>query len=256
MDNVLIDTSEMDKFAKKLALLPKQALPNAVRNCLNSAAFNMKTKTLPESGEKNFENRTKNFFKANSTFNKATGFNMDTMHSIVGMSSDRLKDKSTNYAVKDLEQQEHGGNINKKSFIPMKQARTGKSNSRVVASKNRMNVINEKNITSLNRGSSKNRKQQFIRAVIYAKSHQDGLVLGHRTRSGGRTLFRVDEVSQNIKSKKLRLKLTPIYNVQKGRKISVTATHFVEEASNKTKKMIPLFFKEASEFQFKKHLKI
>lgn len=256
MDNVVIDASEMENFAKKLALLPKQALPSAVRNCLNDAAFNMKTKTLPESGDKNFTNRTKTFFKANSTFKKAVGFDMNTMHSVVGMSSDRLKDKSNNYAVRDLEKQEHGGSINKKAFIPMKQSRVGNSNNRVVKSGNRMAVINDQKITSLNRGSSPNRKQQFIRAVIYAKSKEDGLVLGHRTKDGGRTLFKIDEVSQNIKTRKLRLKMKPIYNVKNGRKINVKPTHFVEEAANKTKKMIPLLFKEAAEFQFNKHLKI
>ena len=256
MNNVVVDTREIETFAKKLGTLPKQALPSAVRNTLNSLAFDVKQRSLPISARKNFENRSKNFFKANSAVKQATGFNLQTMHSVVGMSEDRLQNKKTNYAVKDLEQQEQGGTIDKRSFVPMKQARTGNSNNKTVRKNASMQSINGKRITQTNRRSAKTRKQQFIRAAFHAVGKGDGLVLGGRTAKGGRTLFKIDRIQSNRKSKKLFIKFTPLYNVQAGRKVKVKATHFMEEAAKHTTKKTNAIFKKASEFQFQKHLKV
>jgi len=259
MNNVVVDTREIESFAKKLGTLPKQALPSAVRNTLNSLAFDVKQRSLPISARKNFENRSKNFFKANSAVKQATGFNLQTMHSVVGMSEDRLQNKKTNYAVKDLEQQEEGGTIDKRSFVPMKQARTGNSNNKTVRVPNRMQAIKGKKITGMSSRIGKggnNKKQQFIRAAIYARTKEDGYVLGNKTAKGGQTLFRVDRFDHNIKTKKARFKFTPLYNVQAGRKVKVKATHFMEEAAKHTTKKTNAIFKKASEFQFQKHLKV
>ena len=138
----------------------------------------------------------------------------------------------------------------------MDRARVGNSPNKVVRRTASMQAINGKRITQTNRRSAKNKKQQFIRAAIYAQTKGDGLVLAHRTGNGGRTLFRVDRLAQNIRSRKLQLKLTPLYNVKKGRKVDVKATHFMEEATNHTMKKVEKIFKENSEFQFQKHLKV
>ena len=260
MNNVVVDTKEIELFASKLKTLPKQAFPSAVRNTLNSLAFDVKQRSLPISARKNFVNRSPNFFKANSAVKKANGFNVQTMHSIVGMSEDKLKNKSTNYAVKDLEQQEHGGVIKKKSFIAMKQARTGNSNNKKVRQNASMQTINGKTITGMSSRIGKggnNKKQQFIRAAIYARTKEDGLVLGNKTKGGGQTLFRVDRFDHNVKTRKARFKFTPLYNVKNGRTVKIEKpTNFMEQAKYHTMKKVEKIFKENSEFQFQKHLKV
>lgn len=248
-----IDSSAVDKYAEKLATLHKSALPTAIRNTLNKAAFNVKQGTLADSAKKNFVNRDKNFFKANSTVKMATGWDIAKMQSEVGMIEKGLQGGSNNYAIKDLEQQEHGGKIDGKSFIAMRGARTGKNTNKKVRSNARMGTI-PSNVTPINRRSGASRSQQFIRAAMYAIKNSDGYVLGHQTKGGGRTLWKVDSVSINVKSRRMRIKATPLYNVKKDRSVKVKATHFMEEAAMKSAKGMPKTFERAAEFQIKKHL--
>lgn len=252
--NFEIDSSHVEKYAETLAKLHRSALPTAVRATLNTAAFDVKKNTLQKSAEKNFVNRDKNFFKAFSTVHQANGWNISQMQSEVGMMEKGLKGDQ-NYAVKDLEQQEHGGKIDKKSFIPMRTARTGRSDGKKVRNNARMSTINDQKITQLNNRSAKTPKQAFIRAAIYAKGKEDGLVLGHRTASGGRTLFRVDEVSINAKTRKMRMRLTPLYNVKSGRSVKVKKTEFMLEAASKSAKGMQETFNHEAERQIKKFMK-
>ncbi len=247
-----IDSSAVEKYAEKLATLHRSALPSAIRNTLNKAAFNVKQGTLHDSAKKNFINRDKNFFKANSTVKQATGFNIATMQSEVGMYEGKLQGEN-NYAVKDLEQQEHGGRIKSKSFIAMRTARTGKNTNKKVRANARMSTIPD-NVTSVNRKSARSKSQQFIRAAMYSLSKGNGYVLGHQTKGGGRTLWKIDSIAINIKTRRMRLIATPLYNVKANREVSVSGTHFMREAAQKSAKGIPITFKRAAEFQIKKHL--
>lgn len=249
-----IDTSAVEKYAEQLIKLHRSALPTAIRATLNEAAYDVKTNTLQKSAKKNFINRDNNFFKANSTYEKATGWNIAAMQSSVGMFENKLKNKSTNYAVKDLEQQEHGGKIGGKAFIGMRNARTGRSTNKKIRGNARMSDI-PNNITPLNRRSAKSRSQQFIRAAMYALKNSDGYVLGHQTKGGGSTLWKVDSISLNVKTRRMKLKATPLYNVKGGRTISVKATHFMKEASEKSAKKMPKTFNREAERQIKKYLK-
>jgi hypothetical protein len=218
---------------------------------LNAAAFDVKKNTLPEQSQKAFVNRSKNFFKAFSVVDKADGWNIESMQATVGMTPKGLSG-SNNYAVEDLEQQEHGGKITNKTFIPMKTARTGKSDSKVVSSQNRISNLGR--ITQMDRRSAKSRQQQFIRAAIYAKTKGDGLVLGLPTKSGGNTLWRIDSIKSNVKSKRLQIKSTPIYNVKGGRSVKVEGKGFMEKAATDSAKIMPQVFKKEAERQFKKFL--
>lgn len=249
-----IESDDILAYGKKLGTLHRSALPSAVRSTLNKVAFDVKQRTLLKTAKEEFTEREKNFFKANSTVKLATGFDVDNMKSIVGMSEDRIKDKSTNYAVKNLEEQEHGGTIKSRAFVPMKQSRSGNNDKRKVRQNRRLSTINSASFTPTNKNSSANKKQQFIRAVMYSVSKQDGYVLGHKTSRGGRTLFKVDFVRQNIRTRKLQMKFSPIYNVKKQRSFKVKAVHFMEESAKESAKKINEFFKKEAEFQFKKHL--
>jgi hypothetical protein len=249
---IKMDTSQVDRYAEKLGTLHRSALPTAVRATLNGAAFEMKKNTLLSEASKAFTQRDRNFFKAFSRVDMAKGWDVDTMKATVGFMEKGLKG-SNNYAVKNLEQQEEGGKIGGRSFIPMRTSRTGRSDRKKVKAGNRIEDIRNKRMTPINSRSG-NRKQQFIKAAIYSLQHEDGLVLGHRASSGGRTLWRIESISQNTKSRKLHIKAVPIYNVKPNRSVSVKATNFVEKAAMKARKVMPEIFKHEAERQFKKHL--
>src|SRR5690606_16933932 len=92
---------------------------------LTKTARHVKDVTMPKTS-KVFVRRAPNFFKANSKWERAEGFDIKKMKATVGFYSNRLVKQATNYAVRDLEQQEKGGNIRGRAFIAMRQARTGR----------------------------------------------------------------------------------------------------------------------------------
>jgi hypothetical protein len=248
-----IDISAVDDYAKVLSQLHRKHLPSAIRSTLNSAAFDVKKNTLLKSA-KRFTNRDKNFFKANSTVDMAKGFNVDRMEAAVGMYENKVKDKSTNYAVKDLEQQEEGGTIKGKTFIPMRTARTSRSPKRKTTTKARIGRLKGKTITKINPRSG-NKSQQFIKAAFHSIQHEDGFVLGHRTKSGGRTVWKIEAISQSIKKRTLKIKAKPLYNFKKGRSIKVRGRHFMEKAAEKSAKKMEVIFKKEAERQIKMAMK-
>lgn len=248
-----IDSSAVDKYAEKLATLHKSALPTAIRNTLNKAAFNVKQGTLADSAKKNFINRDKNFFKANSTVKMATGWDIAKMQSEVGMYEDRLCNKSTNYAVKDLEQQEHGGVITNKTFIASKAARTGNSTNKMV--RRQLSVDNVADaaikVNRIHTRTSKNGKKVKVK-----NSREQFVVAVHKAGKGGfvmtdNAIIRVNSLN---KTRNGSFKLSLLYSKKKGRSVKVKATHFMEEAAMKAAKGMPKAFERAAEFQIKKHL--
>ena len=225
-----INTLEVVKYTNKLESLNKTGIPTAVRNTLNTVAFDVKTNTMPAIAKKEFEERKPNFFKANSKVQKATGTNIATMKSIVGFVSAKH-----NQAVEDLNQQEHGGVIDGRSLITTKQARTGNDWSKSVKPTNRVrnitNVINAEKVKLPK--NVKGKAQRFVRAAIMAKklNGKNAFVLGNKWGGGNQTLSRIDRVVINKKKRTIKFKRTPIYTYRKGRKISVARTNFMQRAS-------------------------
>jgi len=234
-----VNTDALVVHANKLEKLNKTAFPNAVRTALNSAAFDVKKDTLLESASKSFIKRQPNFFRANSRVKMADlSSNVNNMESTVGM-----RDLSgNNHAVKDLEQQEHGGTIGSKTFIPLDTARTGKNYRKKVSKKNRMsgvrNVVNAKNM------GGRSTKQNFVKAIHVAGAG------GHVLHMG--ILWRVESV---VKKRSGMFRIKPIYSFKKGRSVSVKATHFMENASLKSAKKLDEFFIKAARTQFNRALK-
>jgi hypothetical protein len=247
-----IDMSAVNDYARRLQRLHRSALPSAVRATLNNAVYDVKTNTMPKSAKKHFKERDKNFFKANSRFDKATGWNISSMKAVVGF----VPRGGTNKAVEDLEKQEHGGKITNKAFIAMKSARSGNSPLRKTRANARIATLRNKAITKTNSSGGHSKKQQFIRAAFYSMQHGGGLVLGGKTSKGGRTLFKIHSISSATKSRgaKLRIKAQALYNVKKGRSVSVSATNFMEQAAEKSALKMPMDFKREAERQFKKYL--
>lgn len=270
---LVIDTEHLKEHAVKLEKINRSALPVAIRGTLNDAVYDVKTRSMPKSAEV-FKKRSPNFFKANSKFEKAAGFNVDGMKATVGFYENKLTNQSTNHAVKDLEQQEHGGEIDHKTFIPMKPARVG---NKMVRPNLRMHTLKDKQFVKMSRvGKGRNgssvrvidKKQQFIRAAIFAseKYGSNAFVLGGRGGKGSRTLSKINDLrltgrltkgrySKGVftkATKGVEISRTPIYSVRKGRVVPVNPTNFMKRASMETGLLLGKFYIAQAQKQFDK----
>jgi len=259
-----INSSEVVKHTARLERIHKSALPSAIRNTLNDAVFDVKKRTMPEKA-KVFKKRSPgNFFKANSKFEKAQGFNINSMKATVGFYENKLANASTNYAVQDLEQQEDGGVIKSKTFIAQRGARM---NNKMVLPNYRVHELHGKQFikpSSVGKGHRGNRvnvrslKQQFIRAAIYAAEHfgKNAYVLGGRNSNGSRTLSAVNFVRTSGRFTKgkhnLEISRTPIYSIKKGRAVTVSPTNFMKRASLESGSKMESFYIKQAQRQFEK----
>lgn len=220
-----INTDAVVAYTNKLEKLHKSDLPIAIRNTLTKAALETKTKSLLSISSKTFTNRKKTFFKAKSRFKGAVGFDINRMKATVGMVD--IRRDGGDHAVRNLKQQEKGGDISGRSFIPTNAARIGGVRSGNVAPRNRLSRISIRDAIRVRKSSGKNRRQRFVRSIITAKNKfgNRALIL---TRS---MLFRVNSVNINSRSGKLRFKLTELYTFEKRRTINVSATNFMRKSS-------------------------
>lgn len=230
-----INATAVVKYTDTLERMHRSALPNAIRSTLNSAAFDVKQKTMPVTS-KRFTNRVPNFFKANSRVDMAKGWNIRQMKATVGFTSKGLKG-ANNYAVEELEQQEHGGTIRKRAFIPLEKARGG-SNSRPVRPGNRLSTINR--IANSGKARGKNKKERFVKSAIHIG--KGGYVIGNFQK---KILWRIDTI--NRVNGKTKIKTTPMYSFEENRSVRVKATGFMKEASIlSANKMEQYYIREAN----------
>jgi len=243
MQSIVLDinTDAVVDFTIKLEKMRKSALPVAIRQSLNSAAFDVKQNTMPAEAKSKFINRSPNFFKANSKVEQAQGFNVNTMKATVGFVEKNLKGNS-NYAVKDLEEQEHGGKISNKSFIPTNAARGGNAK-RLVKPMNRLTGI--KNIVDAKRAKGVNKGQRFIKSAVHAGV--GGYVLAEF--KGQMILWRVNSLSRTSKG---AFKLTALYTYKKKRGVKVSKTEFMKTASLQSGGKIEEYFRIAAQKQIDK----
>lgn len=251
-----VNTKAVRKYASRLEYLSKSALPVAIRQTLNSAAFDVKTMTMPKAAKDTFTERKKTFFKATSKVETATGFNVSSMKSTVGFK--KTSGQGVDKAVEDLKQQEDGGSIGGRSFIVHDRARVGKSRKKNVRPVNRTTVV--KNIVNANKvRGAKNKSQKFIRAAFYAanKYGANANVMAPRE-NGISTVFRIKEIWGSTRrqggdsSRKLDIRAEAIMSYKKGRKVSVKGTGFMKEASEKSARKMEKFFGEHAKDQVKK----
>lgn len=226
-DAVVAHTNRLERIGRNL-------LPKAIRGALNSTAFDVKQNTMPKVAKYKFTERQPNFFKANSRVEMAKGNNPMTMQAKVGFTPNRTK--GANQAVKELEQQEYGGKIEKRAFVPTDDARGG-SNKSLVKNVNRLSRI--KNIVDVKNAKGKNYGQKFIKSVIHAG--RGGFVKAKF--KGRETLWRVN----SLRRKDNRFKLTPIYSYKKGRSVQVEETGFMRKASLLSARKMEDFFIKAAE---------
>lgn len=242
MATLNVNTDAVVKYSNKLEKLHRSAFPVAIRGALNNAAFDVKQKTMPVSADKEFVNRNPNFFKANSKVFMAKGFNVRTMQAMIGFTTDKLK--GSNQAVEDLEQQEHGGKIKGRSFIPLDIARGG-SKTRPVRPSNRLTRIN--NIVNARKIRGKNKQQKFVKAAMSAGI--GGYVIGNLN---PKILWKITGITKI--GNKIKIKKIPVYSYEKGRDVNVSATNFMKKATLKTAKKLEGFFIKQAKKQIEKAL--
>lgn len=233
----------MVHFTNELEKLPKYALPVAIRGTLNDTAFKMKTVTMPKNAKNIFEERQPNFFKANSRYEPAQGFSINTMVSTVGFISSGLHNQATNFAVKDLEQQEESGTIRGRSFKPLPGARKGgtgnvRANSRISQLLKAGNIVDAKD-------SKGSKMQQFIRASLHAG--EGGYVLG------GKILWRVKRISRI--GRNTFFTKEKLYSYTKSGTATVHATGFMKKSALEVQKEMEFFYKLQAQRQIDKAFK-
>ena len=213
----------------------RSALPVAIRSTLDNAAFDVKQNTMPKRAASTFEKRHNGeFFKANSGVEKAKGFLINDMKSTVGFVDYKLRGQH-NYSIKDLEDQEYGGEIGYRDFRALNPARSSKS--KPVRPQNRIELIksqtnNFQNVIHAPMVKSPNAKQRFIRAAFVAKqNNEDAYVMSDVTKNGKQVLWRIDSISSSVKSKKLQIKATPLYSYKKNNDWGVKGTAFMRKSS-------------------------
>lgn len=234
-----INSDALVVHTAKLERMRKYDLPLAIRGTLNSAAFDMKKTTIPISASKNFVQRKKTFFKSKSRVKTAQGFDITKMQSVVGFVGD-------DQAIENLNQQETGGVIGGRSYIPQKKARVSNSQNKSVRANARLSRI--RNIVDPRKVRGANSKERFVKSVIHAG--KGGHVIGEL--KGKKVLWRVNSLKRD---KMGHFKLTPLYSYSPGRSVNVRATHFMEEASDITEKKMDDFYYQNAQRRYDKALK-
>lgn len=231
-----VNTQACVILVSKLEQLHKSALPLAIRGTLNAAAFDVKTRTLDESATRNFIRRSPTFFKRFSGVNRATGWNINSMHADVGMTAEGggSNELSARVAVANMEVQESGGKIDK-GLDYLAASRTGGSLGNTVSAKRRW-----KNANIIRGGFTRNGTTKSRVVAAAYKALDTGKL--QKVKINGRSFFRqVSSISKSKKGKvKIRSKL--IYVTRSGRNKEITATHFSREAAQKTTPRIPRYF--------------
>lgn len=246
-----INSNEAILLTRKLEKLNRSAFPVAVRGTLNKAAFEVKQTTMPVAADRHFIKRKPNFFKANSRVEMATGFEVNGMRATVGFIP-RSSTGYNNYAVRELQQQEQGGIIDHRSFIPLDSARTGESHKQMV--KPGVRLSNVKGVVNAANSKGANDKEKFIKAAIHAG--RGGFVIGTGNK---KKLFQISLINRlsgrDSHGRMTRVKAKAIYSFSQGRGVSISATHFMKEATLITASRLPVFYAQEAERQFKRVLK-
>lgn len=242
-----VNTDAVKAYTEKLARLNRSAFPVAVRGALNNAAFDVKQNTMLKSAGAAFTQRSPNFFKATSTVEMAKGFDVKNMQSRVGFEEGKAKSAGNKAAVSELEQQEHGTKIEDHSFTPLKSARVGNSDKKLVRANARLRRIKEQPIIFQSQAKGKTEGEKFAKSVAFAG--KGGLVMGEYR--GKKILWRVNSISRTDEGK---FKLTGLYLYDKGHGVTPPKSGFMKTASFESGKKIDDYYIQQAEKQFAKAL--
>jgi len=216
-----VNTDAVVALTRRLEKMRKYDFPVVVRKSLNSVAFDNRNKDLPAEYQKSFIQRNKGTVRAFTRVATAQGNSVNKMRSISG-----FLDKNRSFT-DDIVKQEFGGSVDRSKIINTK-ARSGGSNSRMVASKNRLKSIGNFSGKSVRKGN----KKGFVKAA-----HAAGV--GGFVKYGN-TQFRINSLNKG------KIKAKPIYSDVAGRKIKLKPTGFVGKSGVISgRKMEGFFIREA-----------
>ena len=244
--HINVDQKELVKLVVRLERTRRSAYPAAIRDTLNSLAFDVKQKTLIEETNRDFINRNKNFFKVFSQVQPARGFNVKTMRSVVGMTEAPRGGKPSQAGRNMKPRQVGGSGIDGRTLIPMDTARTSKSNRKGVRKTFRLNELDRRKLYNTRESKGRTPKQQLIKTVLVAaKEAGPGALILHND-----TLFSLKKVASGRRQKQLLLDLIPIYSYKDGRKAKVGKTsNFTYRASKRSQKKTPEFWRKQANRQ-------
>lgn len=247
MPQINLNSDAFVTLADKLERLGRSAFPLAVRQTLNDAAFDVKTRSLPASAARNFTIRNKNFFRTFSIVDKATGFKVNNMKATVGM-DDRGKGIAAETAVNNMEKQEVGGIIDD-GFDYLKDSRGGRSVKGVVR---KINYYDRNRVVS---GRSRSRggtvKSKFVARAFRAKKENKPMFFNSIR---GNYLMQVTSIKR-LKNNRLKITSRLLMKERKGKPAKITPTHFTREAAEDTIKKINGFYAKAAQKQFERVLR-
>lgn len=234
--HIHVNTKHLQEYKQKLTSLKRSAFPNAIRNTLNDAAFDMKQNTLHASASRNFKHtRSKNFFKSFTQVEKAKGFDISQMRAITGM-VDRGKD-SVKTALENMNLHEKGGSIRKGSTY-LQGARISKGFGRLVRKANyleNLDIIEDSKLTYMEK---------------VAKAFKEKKAFIHNG-----YLISVTSMSHKGKGKKRKVKIKTVLLTKKRKNVKINPNHFITEAGGITQKRIPFIFKNQADRQISRYTK-
>lgn len=227
-----INTDASVALVNRLKSMHRSAMPLAIRGILNAAAFDVKVRTLDDSATQNFIRRSPTFFKRFSGVNRAAGFEINTMRATVGMTANGTARAQT--AIMNMEKQEHGGKVTE-GLDYLAASRTGSNLDRSVRAAKRFDKSNVIRGAYKYTGTTKSRKIAAAYSALRENKYQ-------KVKIGSRNFYRtVTSISKTSKGK-VRIRSKLIYVSRSGSIAPIMATHFSQEAAERTKPMIPTFF--------------
>jgi hypothetical protein len=229
-----INSDKLVSLANKLEKTHKSALPVAVRQSLNDAAFEAKKKHVRKTFDKQFIVRKKGFIGSHTRVNKSKNtFNVNEMQSEMGV----IKGKSE--AGDELKYQELGGTIKDRDYIPLPGARVSQSQAKTVSKRHYLNRIEpQKNKPVF-------KQQNFIRAA-FAAGEKGYLVFGE-------VLIQIRKIKKPSRNS-VFIKAVPVYSYEKNRTIRLKPAPFIEPAGELAMKDIPKHFRERAKQRFQKYM--
>jgi hypothetical protein len=236
--HVKITHDAIAAHAARLGEMHRSAFPVVMRQTLNKAAFDVKQNTMPEESDV-FIHRKKTFFQANSKVVPAVGFDMNSMRATVGFIP---KPDAKDTSVSDLEEQEEGGEIHGRAFIPLATNRVNNSWYGNVRASGRWRAVQNKIIDSRD-SKATNPAGQFKSTAKWGGA--GSLVIGSTENSkGNRMVWRIDAVGKTIRKRAM-------FALKAGRTVQPEATHFMRRASLRSGRNLEKYFRELAEAKLK-----
>lgn len=239
---IKVDTKSFVRLASDLKEVHRAALPNAVRFTLNDMAFDVKKiQLLPALTKSELIVRNPSFFKKYSGIDKATGWDINKMFSEVGM----IPSGDASKAVERLKQQDIGGTLKDRNFVPDPKARTGNKKGGKVRQQNYLSKL--KLMGHIQMGD----KQGLIRAVTASKIESGGSGKGFVVIYGS-ILFEIIGFKRLPKQNTIKLHLKKLYTYKKDREIHLKPHHFMQKSAMETGKKLQELFSINAEKQLAK----